>query len=107
MAIDATLSAGFIVDFISIPVTSGFVSASSIIIIVAQLQGLLGLKYKATNIVDSLYKLFKNIGNVRLPDLALGICSFVFLLVFRVSSAIKRIIYGSRIYITALYRLCL
>ncbi|XP_014476137.1 PREDICTED: sodium-independent sulfate anion transporter-like isoform X3 [Dinoponera quadriceps] len=74
---------GFLVDFISIPVTSGFISATSMIIIIAQLQGLLGLKYRSVNIIDNLYKLCKNIGNIRLPDLALGICSILFLLLFK------------------------
>lgn len=83
------LNLGFIIDFISMPVTSGFISATSAIIIIAQLQGLLGLKYKSSNIADNLYKMFKNIGNVRLPDLTLGICSITFLLIFRVSSVIK------------------
>ncbi|XP_077272863.1 sodium-independent sulfate anion transporter isoform X1 [Temnothorax americanus] len=77
------LNLGFLVDFISVPVTSGFMSAGALIIIIAQLQGLLGLKYKSENIVDNLYKLFKNINNIRLADFALGIFSIVFLLVFR------------------------
>ncbi|XP_050581045.1 sodium-independent sulfate anion transporter-like isoform X2 [Bombus affinis] len=74
---------GFLVDFISIPVTSGFTSATSIIIIVSQLQGLLGLKFKANNIVDNLSKIFQNVQNVRMPDFLLGICSIAFLLFFR------------------------
>ncbi|XP_032686334.1 sodium-independent sulfate anion transporter-like [Odontomachus brunneus] len=77
------LNLGFLVDFISMPVTSGFISATSMIIIIAQLQGLLGLKYKSANIVDNLYQLCKNIGNTRLPDVILGICSILFLLLFR------------------------
>ncbi|XP_003399193.1 sodium-independent sulfate anion transporter isoform X1 [Bombus terrestris] len=77
------LRLGFLVDFISIPVTSGFTSATSIIIIVSQLQGLLGLKFKANNIVDNLSKIFQNVQNVRMPDFLLGICSIAFLLFFR------------------------
>ncbi|PBC25559.1 Sodium-independent sulfate anion transporter [Apis cerana cerana] len=75
--------AGFLVDFISMPVTSGFTSATSIIIIISQLQGLLGLKFKAHNIVDNLRKIFQNIENIRIADLILGFCSIVFLLFFR------------------------
>ncbi|XP_076162728.1 sodium-independent sulfate anion transporter [Ptiloglossa arizonensis] len=77
------LRLGFIVDFISIPVTSGFTSATSVIIIVAQLQGLLGLKFKASNVVSDLIKIFENIKNVRTPDFTLGLCSIAFLLFFR------------------------
>jgi len=83
-----TFSVGFIVDFISIPVTSAFMSATSVIIIISQMQGLLGLKYKSANIVDNLYKMFKNINNIQLPDLTLGICSIAFLLIFKVSAKI-------------------
>ncbi|KAH0945080.1 hypothetical protein HN011_004172 [Eciton burchellii] len=77
------LNLGFIVDFISIPVTSAFMSATSVIIIISQMQGLLGLKYKSANIVDNLYKMFKNINKIQLPDLILGICSIAFLLIFK------------------------
>ncbi|XP_011347517.1 sodium-independent sulfate anion transporter isoform X2 [Ooceraea biroi] len=77
------LNLGFIVDFISAPVTSAFMSATSVIIIISQMQGLLGLKYKSANIVDNLYKMLTNINKIRLPDLALGICSIAFLLIFR------------------------
>ncbi|XP_076622162.1 sodium-independent sulfate anion transporter [Colletes latitarsis] len=77
------LRLGFLVDFISIPVTSGFTSATSIIIIVAQLQGLLGLKFRASNVAGDLIKIVKNVKNVRIPDLTLGLCSIAFLLTFR------------------------
>ncbi|XP_018347540.1 PREDICTED: sodium-independent sulfate anion transporter-like [Trachymyrmex septentrionalis] len=77
------LNLGFLVDFISIPVTTGFISAGAFIIIIAQIQGLLGLKYKSKNITDNLYKLFKNINKIRLADSALGIFSILFLLFFR------------------------
>lgn len=78
------------------PVTSGFTSATSIIIIISQLQGLLGLKFKAHNIVDNLRKIFQNIENIRIADLILGFCSIVFLLFFRVSF-FKIIIYKNKI----------
>ncbi|KYM92092.1 Sodium-independent sulfate anion transporter [Atta colombica] len=74
---------GFLVDFISIPVTSGFMSAGALIIAIAQLQGFLGLKYKSESIIDNLYQLFKNINKVRLTDFILGIFSFMFLLILK------------------------
>ncbi|KAG7209638.1 hypothetical protein KM043_011285 [Ampulex compressa] len=77
------LNLGFMVDFISIPVTTGFTAGTSVIIIISQLQGLLGLKYKSHNILDNIFKAFQNIQNVRLPDFLLGLCSVVFLLLFR------------------------
>ncbi|XP_043686821.1 sodium-independent sulfate anion transporter isoform X3 [Vespula pensylvanica] len=77
------LNLGFLVDFISIPVTSAFTSAAAIIIIVAQIQGLLGLRYKSYNIIDTMNKTFKNIEKVHLPDVALSFSCIVFLLLFR------------------------
>ncbi|XP_018055310.1 PREDICTED: sodium-independent sulfate anion transporter-like [Atta colombica] len=77
------LNLGFLVDFISIPVTSGFMSAGALIIAIAQLQGFLGLKYKSESIIDNLYQLFKNINKVRLTDFILGIFSFMFLLILK------------------------
>nr|XP_033327467.1 sodium-independent sulfate anion transporter-like [Megalopta genalis] len=74
---------GFLVDFISIPVTSGFTSATSIIIIVSQLQGLLGLKFKASSVAGNMIKIFENFRKIRLPDFILGISSIAFLLFFR------------------------
>lgn len=86
--IDVIFTVGCMVDFISVPVTSGFISATSAIIIISQLQGLFGLKYKSANIANNLYKLFKNIPNAQLGDITLGICSIIFLLTFRVSFGI-------------------
>ena len=82
------LPIGFLVDFISVPVTSGFMSAGALIIAIAQLQGFLGLKYKSESIIDNLYQLFKNINKVRLTDFTLGIFSFMFLLILKVSARI-------------------
>ena len=72
-------------DFISLPVTSGFTSATSVIIIVSQLKGLLGLKFSAANLVDTLIKIFENLGNVNVPNMSMGIASIIILLSLRVS----------------------
>ncbi|KAG5324414.1 S2611 protein, partial [Acromyrmex heyeri] len=79
----SVLNLGFLVDFISVPVTSGFMSAGALIIVIAQLQGFLGLKYKSKSITDNLYQLFKNINKVRLTDFTLAISSFIFLLILK------------------------
>lgn len=77
------LNLGFLVDFISIPVTSGFTSATSVIIIIGQIQRLLGIKYKSKNILDNIIKLFQNINQLRLNDTVLGVCSIIILLLVR------------------------
>ena len=72
-------------DFISIPVTNAFTSATSIIIIGAQLKNLLGIKYSSKGFADSIYNLFANIGDSKLGDGLLGLICCVFLLLFKVN----------------------
>lgn len=82
------LNMGFLVDFISAPVTSGFTSATSIIIIVSQLKGILGISFKSQNFIDNVYQLFLHGSEARLWDTILGITCCIFLLSFRKITAI-------------------
>lgn len=79
------LRLGFIVDFISMPVTSAFTSATSLIIIGAQLKNLLGLRYSSKGFADSLAHLVWKIGDTKLGDGVLSVVCCVFLLLLRVS----------------------
>lgn len=81
----APITLGFIVDFISIPVTNAFTSATSLIITGAQLRHLLGIKYTANDFLSSVYKFFTNLGSTTFADGMLGITCCLFLLAFRVS----------------------
>lgn len=81
-------------DFISIPVTSGFTSATSIIIIISQLPGLIGLRIRSESTVDRIRQLVKNYQNIRLSDTLLGVFSIIFLLSFRVNLIFKMIIFS-------------
>lgn len=47
---------GVLIDFISVPVTVGFTSATSVIIAVSQLKGLLGLQFKSGGFIDTVKK---------------------------------------------------
>ncbi|KAJ8683151.1 hypothetical protein QAD02_018943, partial [Eretmocerus hayati] len=78
-----SLNLGFLVDFISLPVTSGFTSATAVIIIVSQLKGLLGLKFQSENMVDQLSKICRNYEKIRLADCLLGVTSIAILLTLR------------------------
>nr|CAD7462221.1 unnamed protein product [Timema tahoe] len=62
------LDLGILVDFISEPVTSGFTTATSLIIIVSQMKGLLGLRFKSNGFVDNIWQLFKHAGEAKLWD---------------------------------------
>lgn len=78
------LSFGFLVDFISSPVTSGFQSATSIIIIASQLKGLFGLrKIKTGRFVENVILLGQKIHETRFGDLLLGLSCCVILLSLR------------------------
>jgi sodium-independent sulfate anion transporter 11 len=87
--------AGFLVEFVSVPVVAGFTSASAIIIASSQVKGLFGLSYSSEGFVDSWTKLFQNIGSTRLWDTVLGACCIISLLCLRVRS-IKFYIFKQR-----------
>ncbi|CAH0563787.1 unnamed protein product, partial [Brassicogethes aeneus] len=76
---------GFLVEFISSPITSGFTSASALIIILAQLKPLLGIKSHSHHFLMMVIEIFENISETRLPDVSLGVGCIIFLF------AIKRI----------------
>lgn len=80
---------GFIVDFISIPVTSAFTSATSVIIIGTQIKSLLGLKIGSHDFFDTVYESFKHIANTKLGDGVLGLGCCLVLIALKVSSLIN------------------
>lgn len=84
-------NSGFLVDFISVPVTSAFTSATSIIIIGAQLKNLLGISYSSKGFADSIYELFIKIDESQFWDAMLGLGCCIFLLALRVSAIASRI----------------
>ncbi|XP_047529825.1 sodium-independent sulfate anion transporter [Vanessa atalanta] len=77
------LHLGVLIDFISVPVTVGFTSATSVIIAVSQLKGLLGIQFKSKGFIDTLKQVFINIPNARLADSTLGISCIIILLLMR------------------------
>ena len=77
---------GFIVDFISKPVTSAFTSATALIIIASQLKSLLGVKYAAKNFYGFIVNLFDHLEEIEPGDTILGIICIAFLMSLRVSS---------------------
>ncbi|KAF4519538.1 hypothetical protein B566_EDAN009441 [Ephemera danica] len=83
------LNLGVLLDFISMPVSIGFTSATSVIIVVSQLKGLLGLKFSSNSFIDNVSQVVKNLPNVQLGDAALGFICIVALLLFRKIKDIK------------------
>ncbi|KAI8436366.1 hypothetical protein MSG28_004394 [Choristoneura fumiferana] len=75
--------AGFLVDLISPPVTSGFTSGTAVIIVVTQLKGLLGLSFTAESIPDNLALIARQWDRVQLPDVLLSLVCCTLLLLLR------------------------
>ncbi|KAJ9600805.1 hypothetical protein L9F63_001017, partial [Diploptera punctata] len=75
------LRLGFLVEFISVPVTAGFISAAAITIASSQVKSLLGIGGQGNEFIESWENIFKNIGNTEVGDLVLGLCTIVVLLI--------------------------
>ena len=76
---------GFIIDFVSDPVSSGFTSAVSLIIFTSQVKDILGIKAKGNTFLEIWTSLFQNMRDTTLWDPILGISCIVVLLSMRVS----------------------
>ncbi|CAH1180338.1 unnamed protein product [Phaedon cochleariae] len=79
----AILRLGVLIDFISIPVTVGFTSATSVVIATSQLKSLLGLKIKSSDFLDTMTKVISNIHQTRVNDLILGVSCIASLMLLR------------------------
>lgn len=77
---------GFLVDFVSGPVSSGFTSAVALIIVTSQVKDIFGINAKGTTFVDIWRAIFKDIHNIRAWDTALGLTCIAVLLSMRVGS---------------------
>ncbi len=78
------LRAGFVVNFLSHAVISGFTSAAAIVIGLSQLKHLLGVELESTNSVFILlWDAAQKLGEVNLITLAIGLASIAALVLFR------------------------
>ena len=96
---------GFLVEFISLPVTSGFISAAAITIASSQIKSILGIGGKGNEFVESWSNVFSNIGNTNVGDLVLGLCTIVLLLIGQVSVVTRLIKLITRARILMTYHL--
>ena len=80
-----SVDTGFLIDFISAPVTSGFTSAYSIIIIASQLKSLFGLqKFQSKGFIDNISKFIYHIPEIKIWDTILGVFCIICLLILKV-----------------------
>ncbi|MEY4698056.1 MAG: sulfate permease [Pseudomonadota bacterium] len=73
------LRLGFLANFLSHPVISGFISASGILIAASQIGPLTGLKAEGHSLFQQLVSLGTQVGQISPPTLAIGLCSLGFL----------------------------
>ncbi|KAJ8678531.1 hypothetical protein QAD02_014318 [Eretmocerus hayati] len=77
------LQLGFLIDFISGPVSVGFTSAAAIIIATSQVKDILGISITGGKFIHVWTKIFENIGETRLWDAVLGVTCMIVLLILR------------------------
>lgn len=73
------LRLGFLANFLSHPVISGFISASGLLIALSQMKTIMGVKAEGHNFVDLFLALFHQASNTHVLTLVVGIASTVFL----------------------------
>ena len=73
------LRLGFLANFLSHPVISGFISASGLLIALSQMKTLMGVKAEGHNFVDLLMALMQQASHVHLLTLMVGIAATAFL----------------------------
>lgn len=81
------LRLGFLANFLSHPVISGFITASGIQIAAGQLAPVLGIKAHGESFVDLVRSMVPNLGNMNPYTAVIGVASLVFL--FWVSRGLK------------------
>ncbi len=87
------LRLGFLANFLSHPVISGFITASGIIIAASQLKHILGINASGSNLYGVVVSLGQHIGEINWPTLVIGVAATAFL--FAVRSRLKPLLVGA------------
>lgn len=80
------LNLGFVVQFISTPVTIGFTTGAATTIVFTQIKTLLGLPGSSNDFLDAINKTILYIDQTKLWDTILGVSAIIFLVVLKVRS---------------------
>jgi len=70
---------GFIANFLSHPVISGFITASGILIAISQLKHILGVNASGSNLIEMARALISNLNQTNIPTVIIGVMSMAFL----------------------------
>lgn len=76
---------GFLIDFISGPVNSGFTSAVSILIVASQMTDMIGVSSAGSTLLEMTVSMYNDRHNFRPGDALLGLICIVVILLMRVS----------------------
>ena len=79
----ALLRLGFLANFLSHPVISGFISASGLLIALGQLRHILGIQVEGDDALAQAFGLAAGLADTHLPTLWLGVGSLAFLYIVR------------------------
>lgn len=92
------LRLGFLANFLSHPVISGFITASGLVIAASQLKHILGVEASGHNLIEIGSSLAANIGHTHLPTMLVGVGALAFLVVSRkwLKPLLKRLGLGTR-----------
>ncbi len=93
------LRMGFLAHFLSHPVTSGFITASALLIAIGQMKVILGLPAAGPHFLDSLWSLLQTWQHAHLPTALLGLSALAFLVWARrgLQPALRRLGLGPRL----------
>lgn len=83
---------GFLANFLSHPVISGFITASGVLIAASQIKHILGVDAHGHNLIELVGSLLAHLGELNLPTLVIGLSSLVFL--FWVRKQLKPLLKG-------------
>ncbi|XP_044731630.1 sodium-independent sulfate anion transporter isoform X2 [Chrysoperla carnea] len=89
MVLMGVLGLGFIIDFVSGPVSSGFTSAVALIIITSQVKDILGITAKGSTFVQMWISISQDIHNTSMWDMLVGCTCIVILLILRLVANIQ------------------
>jgi len=79
MLVMGVLRLGFVANFLSHPVISGFITAAGILIAASQIRHLLGISTSGKTLPEVIPSIIANIGNLRVPTLVLSVLVLAFL----------------------------
>lgn len=80
---------GFLVDFVSGPVSAGFTSAVALIVSTSQVKNILGVKSEGSSFLQRWISMINDINNIHLYDAILGCCCVAILITLRSIGRLK------------------